>query len=64
MRAKILFGKWTRLARETVNVDMTARGRVKIKANLVVRDLRIVIVTGSKFITDKFDLINRLEIKI
>ena len=62
MRAKILFGKWTRLARETVNVDMTARGRVKIKANLVVRDLRIV--TGSKFITDKFDLINRLEIKI
>ena len=62
MRAKILFGMWTRLARETVNVDMTARGRVKIKANLVVRDLRIV--TGSKFITDKFDLINRLEIKI
>ena len=62
MRAKIFFGKWTRLARETVNVDMTARGRVKIKANLVVRDLRIV--TGSKFITDKFDLINRLEIKI
>ena len=42
MRAKILFGKWTRLARETVNVDMRASGKVKIKVNLVIRDLRIV----------------------
>ena len=42
LRAKILFGKWTRLARETVNVDMRATGKVKIKANLVVRDLRVV----------------------
>ena len=46
LRYKIL-GSWNRLARETVNVDMTARGKVKIKANLVVRDLRIV--TGIQF---------------
>ena len=41
------FGSWNRAARETVNVDMTARGKVQIKANLVVRDLRIV--TGILF---------------
>ena len=39
---KILFGSWNRLARETVDIDMRASGKVKIKANLVVRNLRIV----------------------
>ena len=48
LRYKIpILGSWNRLARETVNVDMTARGKVEIKANLVLRDLRIV--TGIQF---------------
>ena len=42
LRAKILFGKWTRLARETVDADIHASGKVKIKINLAVKNLRLV----------------------
>ena len=39
---KIFFGKWNRLARETVDADIRASGKVKIKINLAVKDLRLV----------------------
>ena len=42
LRAKILFGKWSRLARETVDADIHASGKVKIKINLAVKNLRLV----------------------
>ena len=37
---KIFFGKWNRLARETVDADIRASGKVKIKINLAVKNLR------------------------
>ena len=36
------FGKWNRLARETVDADFRASGKVKLKINLVVKNLRLV----------------------
>ena len=47
---KKIFGKWQRIARDTLDVDMRAAGEVKIRVTLVAEDPRVITEGGKVLI--------------
>ena len=47
---KKIFGKWRRIARDTIDVSMRAAGKVKIRVTLVAKDPRVVTEGGKVLI--------------